>query len=593
MIAHVVPLRRLPTERSWFDYRLPEELVAPPGSVVQVPFGRQLVNAVVWAVDAETDQANLKDVAGVIIAEPYVTPWLRQALNTLAAEYFVSLGTLLASAVPAVLKRQKADEPMVLDAQQIRGESSSHYERVWWYRDRQQCLRDELTWLLKDDALRAICFPTIEDVTEAVQALGPEAGSVAVVHSQITERDYRRLYDAVRRGHIKKIMGTGRVFFLPYPEEPGFLLDQEEHPAHRQTEQHPRFDNRQTVFCLRPQAILTSPAPSIATMRARRPSPPSFQGTRQLVPLGQPGSRDWLTPDAEALITTALGQGQHIWAIVPHAGFAQRLACKECGWTLDCPQCKQRVRLAHHHGTSADCQACGASVKVPTQCPRCQSTRWALSGLGVEQFMQTLRRRWPQVTVTAPEAVSATQPSVIVGTYQSHRQRRQSGIRGPVLIVSGDALLSYPDFSVSERAWAYIARIQADQPESPVIIQTYEPELPFWQRWRHGDDRTWYEDELTQREQQALPPYAQQWIVYCPGADQKTLEAKQHEVASMLPPNITLSVLSAPTQRRFQRTAGRLLLQAKVGIDLRAALDWPSIFPSPWQIDTAIRGWSE
>lgn len=594
MIARVVPVRRLPNERSWFDYQIHPDVPVTPGQLVTIPFGQKTIQGVVWELLADSDHLNLKTIAAVRQPEPVMTPWQRQALQQVADWYFVSLGTLVVSALPTFLKRDQSDQVLAPPQFQTRSFTPTWNERLWWYRDRATVAESELDWLLKDQAYRAICVPTTEDLDELRRLLGAAAETVGWVDSRCTPKEFRLIYDHVRCGRLKKIIGTGRVFFLPWPDTPFFLLDQEEHPAHRQLEQHPRLDNRQTMALLQPQGNVTTPAPSIATMLARRPSPPSFRGQRRLASLSQPGSHDWITPDAEEFVTSTISQGLQLLVIVPHHGFAQRLACRECGWTLTCPTCHQRVRLTHWKKTTADCGSCGANIPVPLQCPNCRSSRWAVSGLGVDQFIETVRRRWPKVNAQSADQPLSEQAAIIIGTYQAHRLRRSQLKLGPTLVVSGDALLSYPDFAVGERAWTYLARLQADRPDQPVLIQTYEPDLPFWQRWRHGDDRSWYDDEVVQRKKLSLPPLAEHWMVYNPDAKMADLERKRDEVQAALPPTITVTVVSNKQPRRWKKNqAGRLLVQAPIGTSLLKYLDWPKVFPTPWQIDRSLRGWSE
>lgn len=591
-IAQVVPLRRFPANRPWFDYRVPEGLSVHPGYLVSVPFGRQQLDGIVWSLSEDSTIAGLKTIKDVRRPDPVLTEWQRQAIEKIASWYFVSLGHIVNSVVPTYPKRNNEVEVDWVE----RGHDRSFNrppERLWWYRDRKQTQEQILAWLLHDDRLRVVCVPTREDLDQFMSALGPDDHRVAAVHGQLGEREYRILYERIRRGQVKKIIGTGRVFLLPYPTEPRWLLDQEEHPAHRQTEQHPRLDNRLTLAQLSTQPLRTTPAPSLSAWHAEHLYPPVFQGQRALSDLGQPGSRDWLTPDAEENINQTVSRGQSVIAIVPHHGFAQRLSCRECGWTLECSQCKRRVRISGQHGATATCGACQTSITIPVSCPRCHAVRWSMSGLGVDKFIATLRHRWPNLVVTSSEHSSTIQTGVIVGTYQDYRLHQHHQDIGATIVVCGDALLSYPDFAVAERAWTWLARLQAEAPQKPVLVQTYEPQLPFWQRWRHGDDRSWYEDEIRQRTTLALPPLAEHWGVTGERLRASAIQNLLTEIRHDLPAGITISELTDSSRQAWRRPTTRLLIQAEPGIQLREAVPWLTLFPSPWQIDPMLRSWSD
>ena len=101
----------LPLEAGAYDYRLPDGLVAPPGSFVAVPLGPREMIGVVW--DGEADPAlaarRLKNVLAVLDAPP-MTESLRRFVEWVAAYTLSAPGAVLrmAMSAPAALERQPA-----------------------------------------------------------------------------------------------------------------------------------------------------------------------------------------------------------------------------------------------------------------------------------------------------------------------------------------------------------------------------------------------------------------------------------------------------------------------------------------------------
>src|SRR5690349_7784015 len=149
-VAQVVPLRRLPADRAWFDYALTDEIPAEVGHLVEIPFGNQSLPGVIWAITPHSQIKELRPIHRLLRPEPIISPWQHQALSQMATSYFVSLGHMVARAVPDFPKKLIAELGPLPPPLRFRPAPSSH-ERLWWYRDRQQVASDALQWLLKVD----------------------------------------------------------------------------------------------------------------------------------------------------------------------------------------------------------------------------------------------------------------------------------------------------------------------------------------------------------------------------------------------------------------------------------------------------------
>src|SRR5512139_2456095 len=120
-VALDTPLHRL------FDYRLPESLGrVPPGSLVEVPFGRTLQIGV--ALEQQTDSTivadKLRDVIRVLGDRPALPPDILRLAQFCADYYHYPLGAILLAAVPPRLKNATpfvADTPWLVATDAGRG----------------------------------------------------------------------------------------------------------------------------------------------------------------------------------------------------------------------------------------------------------------------------------------------------------------------------------------------------------------------------------------------------------------------------------------------------------------------------------------
>ena len=92
-----------------FTYFVPEHLrgLVRRGCVVEVPFGDELVPAVVTECDAPPpDRGDAKAIVGILVSEPVVHPYQIDAANALAKRYFIYLHTALSFFLPTPVFRR-------------------------------------------------------------------------------------------------------------------------------------------------------------------------------------------------------------------------------------------------------------------------------------------------------------------------------------------------------------------------------------------------------------------------------------------------------------------------------------------------------
>src|SRR5438309_1806236 len=104
------------------------------------------------------------------------------------------------------------------------------------------------------------------------------------------------------------------------------------------------------------------------------------------------------------VLTGAIGarleRREQALVLLNRRGFATAVFCRQCGGTIDCPNCSVSL-VVHGEGASrrARCHYCNYSARVPAACPACGAPYLEQSGFGTERVAAEVSRRWPQARV--------------------------------------------------------------------------------------------------------------------------------------------------------------------------------------------------
>lgn len=539
MIANIIPLRRTGSAHHWFSYHIPEDLQVLIGQRVQIPFIRQSIQGIVWSIEPDSSRATqLKTITQVIDPNPVISGWQHFAIQQISNHAMVSTSLLVNRALPEFTQKYSSDAT-TLPYHEYSPSLSTPPPLVWWYSDRQLIRQQIMNWVTAaGKQSRLVITPTIEEAELLAQQFSSPA--VVSITSKTTAAEFRKYYQQILSNTITRVIGTQRALTLPFVEAPEILIDQEEHPAHKQTRQYPKLDTSRVVELFGHTIIYTSPAPSVSLLYRHQKflkTAPKTSG-RTILRLDQPKSHAWVTPELETILTDLDGGSAVI--IVPSRDFAQSISCRDCGWQFACPHCQRVLGLKKSSSELLECRFCHQSTALSIHCPRCQSVSWKFSGSGLRRMIEEFPAIIPNQRFTSSWPAIG-EPGIWIGTYQAYQHLAVRNDWRTIVVLNGDSLRAWPDFSAEERAWQYLARLQSFFPQAPLVVQTYAHQDPFWQRWIHGDSGAWYHAEFATREKLQLPPIFDQWIV------SKPRHKNPHDVLKQLPESVPGITISPPT----------------------------------------------
>ena len=407
----------------------------------------------------------------------------------------------------------------------------------------------------------------------------PRFGAQAVVslHSGMTNPQRLKSWLAAHSGAARIVLGTRMAVFASLPGLKIIVVD-EEHDASYKQQEGARYSARDlAVWRGREQGakvILGSATPSLESWHASDPAVgrylrlamPSRIGAGALarvrrVDMSQQPRRTVFSAPLLAAITERVARGEQSMVLLNRRGYAPVLHCADCGWKSDCPHCSAH-QVFHKTDRTLRCHHCGFAVRVPHACPTCGSPDIHAMGRGTEQLEEQLGTLLREVlrpdrtpariaridadTTRAKGAleaqlaqVHAGEVDVLVGTQmiaKGHDFRRIT----LVAAVQPDGALFSSDFRAPERLFALLmqaagragrdaAYMAAQGTQCEMWVQSWHPQHAVYEALRRHDYPAFAAQQLKEREEAAMPPFAYQALVR---ADARTQEAAQGFLAA-------------------------------------------------------------
>jgi primosomal protein N' (replication factor Y) (superfamily II helicase) len=445
-VIKVEPLTTARALRGPFDYRRPDGVDV--GSILEVPFGRQRLRAVVTGLAAESEH----ELAEPLRVLPDSVPAELVELALWMADEYVSTPARALGLVLPPPGREKT----ALWAERVGGTDGKVTERQqalldslprWTGPDTAALRRLEQRGLVRvgprgrrravthhlvgehvrpeltSDQARAIdeileggrtllhgvtgsgktevYLQLTERVDGGVIVLVPEIAltpqvvarfverfgdTVAVLHSKLSAGERYDEWRRLRTGEARICVGPRSAVFAPL-ERPALVIVDEEHDPSYKHEGDPRYDARLVAERRAGDGLLVcgSATPRCESAhRLRRVRLPERVDGRPLPPVEVIDMRA-----AKATLHPrtheALVDARKAIVLLNRRGWSNFLTCQTCGHAFECPECDVTLVLHRAEGVLA-CHHCGHREPVPRRCPSCGGVSIARHGAGTERL---------------------------------------------------------------------------------------------------------------------------------------------------------------------------------------------------------------
>ena len=235
---------------------------------------------------------------------------------------------------------------------------------------------------------------------------------IALLHSNINDRERLDAWLAARDGEADIIIGTRSALFTPM-KNPGLIIIDEEHDASYKQQEGLRYHARDLALVRARQEnlpiVLGSATPSLESLHN------AHSGRYALLKLSQRAGNAqqprFLRLDVKSRpldagisgpLQQAIGQtlaaGQQVLVYLNRRGFAPTLLCHDCGWLSQCQRCDARMTLHQRHN-ELRCHHCGHVERPPRNCPDCGKVDLRPVGAGTERAEERLGVLFPDYPV--------------------------------------------------------------------------------------------------------------------------------------------------------------------------------------------------
>ncbi len=376
-------------------------------------------------------------------------------------------------------------------------------------------------------------------------------GRVAIMHSNLSERERFDTWQRIVRAEVDVVVGTRSALFVPLRELGIIIVDEEHDPSYKQ-EEEPRYNARDCALMLGKTlgavVVLGSATPSVETfynVRRGRIRPLRLEkrvrGARlpsiELVDMGKEEGR-LLSRRLVELMKGCLSRGEQAMLFLNRRGFSNFLLCRHCGHVPRCPNCSVSLTL-HRAERLLKCHYCEFSKETPGLCPQCGGYDIKLPGVGTERLEEEVKSLFPGVEPVRIDRDTAGRRGVLrelMGRVESRKaqillgtQMVSKGHHFPhitlVGIVAGDVSLNIPDFRSAERTFQLILQAagRAGRGSLParVVVQTFMPEHPCLRHIERHDWQGFLEEELLSRKEAHYPPFRRLALLRVEGTSEK------------------------------------------------------------------------
>lgn len=416
------------------------------------------------------------------------------------------------------------------------------------------------------------------------------------------------------------ILGARSAVFLPFHRLGLVIIDEEHEQSFKQQDPAPRYHARSAAIVLAQmyagaKTLLGTATPSMESYYNAKHGKYGFvELSRRYKDIQLPSievvdMKDLyrrkmvsgpFSPRLLSAVRGALERGEQAILFQNRRGFAPMIECRQCGWVPKCPNCD--ISLTYHKSMNyLSCHYCGYTMKVPEQCPCCESKDIRGRGYGTEKIEDEIRSIFPEARIARMDLdtthtrnayerlindFSTGKNNLLIGT-QMVTKGLDFGKVSVVGILNADSMLNYPDFRAYEQAFMMMSQVSGRAgrkgKRGEVILQTKTPDLPVIQYVVHNDYPTFFKELLDERREFHYPPFYHLVYVYLKHRDENIVNTAGVELGSRLRDIFGARVLGPdkPAVARVKTLSIRkIVLKLENGIDyprvrqyLRGALD--------------------
>ncbi len=417
--------------------------------------------------------------------------------------------------------------------------------------------------VLEEGGSAIVLVPEIALTRQTLMRFKERFGNVvALTHSRMNQTERLRLYEQVRKGQIKVVIGPRSAVFMPMQNLKLIVVD-EEHETTYKSETTPKYHAidvaRMRMIRNRGVLILASATPSLEsyyemkrdrlklielTQRVGNATLPEIEIVDMRKELKN-GNMQIMSHTLHEAIERTVRAGNQVMLLLNRRGHSTFVNCRSCGFVVKCKHCDIAMTY-HRQSSSLECHYCGLKEPIPSMCPACGSKHIRFFGSGTEKVEEYLNKHFKPYgigrmdfdTTTGKEghnkvleAFQNHEFNILVGTQMIAKGHDFKDVT-LVGIIAADQALYIQDFRSEERTYQLITqalgRAGRGDKKGEVVIQTYNPEHFVLEKIKFRQQQAFYEEELKIRKMLGYPPYTHLFSLTVLGRNEKEVIQMVH-----------------------------------------------------------------
>lgn len=372
---------------------------------------------------------------------------------------------------------------------------------------------------------------------------------IAIIHSQLKSSEITTIWNGVKSGKIKIVIGTRMGVFLPFKNLGLVIVDEEQDISHKQWDTPPFYHARQVAEFLQmvhrkntPKILLVASTPSLNSYHRARTNEDwqiikltSLQTTKikvrppqiELVDLKKyykKGQQILISNELRFALKNSLAKKKIAMILVPRRGKSSTIICQDCHEVPTCPDCQ--VPLVHS-ANYYRCLHCGFKISNISKCPHCGSFRLADIGFGTESVQDLIQTMFPSAKTAIADGTTFADNKYrqkvlnnlynnkldfLIGTYAIAKGLDIDDVN-LVAILNADNWPGQTDFRFDENYLSTIFQLagRVNRPggsqNGKCLIQTFDPTNRIFTYLKDWDWKSFLDYELENRKALNYPPF--------------------------------------------------------------------------------------
>jgi len=439
-------------------------------------------------------------------------------------------------------------------------------------------------------------LPEIALTSQIIRRLQKHFGGyIGIYHSKFTQNERVEIWNKVKNGELKIVLGARSSVFLPFQELGLVICDEEHDSSFKQYDPAPRYNGRDAAIyfasLFNSNVLLGSATPAIETYHnavtgkyglaelAQRYGEVQLP-TIEFIDLRTIERKDKakviLSPPLIEALKVVVAKNKQAILFQNRRGYAPYQVCNVCGWIPQCKYCD--VSLTFHKSTNKlICHYCGTTYPPVQTCLACGSHDFTQRNFGTEKIEEQLQEVLPDVKIARMDVDSVKGKNAHDALIQQFEQKRIEILVGTQMVVKGldfdnvdlvgildaDGLLSFAEFRVNERAFQLMEQVsgRAGRKEAgKVLIQTMNPNHPILQFVHQHNYKGMFEEELLKRKQFFYPPFSRLILLTFKHKMKEIVESAAYEFANALK-NKYSNYIVGPAEPVINRVRNQFLVE--------------------------------